>query len=460
MLRTLDNNRNNPLTLGNQKDIDNLKIIANLKIGEIKPKDYPNLLVFPQSWQLGVKKKENSIFRISADNILTTGNIMGFIGVKDTELFISSRFATTDEKDCFLHYMLQKVLKINVVNLDVSKGKDDIHDFLPYLFPGFLQNALSQGLFKQYKRNQYNDANVKGAIDVNRHIRINIPFVGKIAYNTREHSYDNAVTQLIRHTIEHLRTRIVGYSLLNCNADMRVNVSQIEFATPSYRKSDLQKIIKANLIPVNHPYYTKYKPLQKLCLQILRREHTTFGKKDDKIHGLLFDGAWLWEEYMAKVFEENKCNIEHRITRRDKLFEKDDISKNQGIIPDFIRLIENTISASFIGDAKYKHIDTKDNREDYFQIITYMYRYSCKKGYLIFPYDKDNRQNEDDNKNLYYRPRIIYDGKEAKSKSSVIELGLKIPQNLENKLFVDFIEHMKDSEKQIVDKIIKDLNNF
>jgi 5-methylcytosine-specific restriction endonuclease McrBC regulatory subunit McrC len=438
------------LKLDNQEDLDNLKIIANLKIGNIKLKDYPNLLVFPQSWQLGVKKKENSIFKISADNVLTTENIMGFIGIKDTELFISSRFAAKDEKDFFLHYMLQKVLKINVVNLDVSKGKNDIHDFLPYLFPGFLQNALSQGLFKQYKRNQYNDANVKGAIDVNRHIRINILFAGKIAYNTREHSYDNAVTQLIRHTIEHLRTRIFGHSILNCNANMRVNVSQIEFATPNYRKRDLQKVIKANLIPVNHPYYTKYRPLQKLCLQILQREHTTFGKKDDKIHGLLFDGAWLWEEYIAKVLEEN-CNIEHRTTTRDKLFKEDDIGKNQGIIPDFITPLKNTKSASFIGDTKYKHIDTKDNREDYFQIITYMYRYSCNKGYLIFPYDKENTKNEEGNKNDYCRLRTINDDK--KVESHVIELGMKIPQNLENKAFVDFINCMKNSEEQIINKI-------
>ena len=34
----------------------------------------------------------------------------------------------------------------------------------------------------------------------------NIPFMGKIAYTTREHSYNNNLTQLVRHTIEYIKT--------------------------------------------------------------------------------------------------------------------------------------------------------------------------------------------------------------------------------------------------------------
>ena len=61
-------------------------------------------------------------------------------------------------------------------------------------------------MYKQYITRKNNDANVRGVIDVNRHIRYNKPFNGKIAYSTREYSYDNDVTQLIRHTIEFIST--------------------------------------------------------------------------------------------------------------------------------------------------------------------------------------------------------------------------------------------------------------
>jgi 5-methylcytosine-specific restriction endonuclease McrBC regulatory subunit McrC len=104
----------------------------------------------------------------------------------------------------------------------------------------------------------------------------------------------------------------LGHSILIGNADTRANVSKIEYATPSYRRNDLQKVIKANVKLVNHPYFTKYRELQKLCLQILRREKINIGGKEkDKIHGLLFDGAWLWEKYVGKVIENtfwHPCN--------------------------------------------------------------------------------------------------------------------------------------------------------
>jgi 5-methylcytosine-specific restriction endonuclease McrBC regulatory subunit McrC len=420
----------------------NLRKIANTKINEIKLEDNPNLLVFPRDWVGGVKDKYGKYSKICDvyDSNIKTGNIMGFVGVKETELTISSRFYH-DGNDFFLHYMLCKVFSINVVNLDISKGTNDIHDFLPYLFPALLNDALKQGLFKQYQRFQHNDANVKGTIDVNRHIRVNIPFAGKIAYNTREHSYDNSITQLIRHTIEYLRTRSIGHSVLTSNPDVRADVTQIEFATPTYKRNDVAKIIRENLKPVKHPYFTKYKPLQALCLQILNREKTTFGKDDKKIHGLLFDGAWLWEEYIAKVFEENKLGIEHRTTTNN-LF-----TDGQGIIPDFIKPVKGTKSASFIGDTKYKHIDNKDNREDYFQIITYMYRYSCKTGYLIFPLDNDNNQEFSKGRDR----KIANDAGDSK----VIELGLTIPQD-SNKFKV-FCDLMRTNENQLKSTIESNL---
>lgn len=42
---------------------------------------------------------------------------------------------------------------------------------------------------QDYVRNEYNDGNVKGTINIDRHIRKNIPFVGNIAYSQREYAY-------------------------------------------------------------------------------------------------------------------------------------------------------------------------------------------------------------------------------------------------------------------------------
>ncbi len=460
---TTDNNISNPLLFQNKVDFENLSRIANCSVEEICNKKSSSILLFPQDWQLGVKKRGIaqpicSLHQKGTGYELNTGNVMGYVGVtnnagQSTELKISSRFGDT-QNDFFLNYMLAKVCNLNVVNLRFSNSKNNFHDLLIFLFPRMLNEALSQGMYKQYEWHNYNDANVKGPIDVKRHIRCNIPFAGKIAYTAREYSYDNNVTELIRHTIEYLRIKVNGSYILNCNTETKENIAKIISATKNYKKSDLQKVLQKNQKQVSHPYFTKYRPLQILCKMILLNKFSSFGCGRNKIYGVLFDGSWLWEEYIAKVFEENKTGINHK-TGCDKLFVKDDIGQNQGIIPDFIRYENKPLTALFLGDTKYKHVDTNAsyNRENYFQIITYMYRYSCRTGYLIFPYDKNADENQFLRKEFGYERRRIIAGKENytlekdSNSSKVIELGLQIPQDSTE--FVIFAKKMKDFELKL-----------
>jgi 5-methylcytosine-specific restriction endonuclease McrBC regulatory subunit McrC len=141
---------------------------------------------------------------------------------------------------------------------------------------------------------------------------------------------------------------------------------------------------------VNHPYFIKYRPLQKLCLQILNRENTNVGKEDE-LHGVLFDGAWLWEEYLNKLFMEGRLSFTHAENKTKKnpiyLFNE---NKEYDRYPDFY-------NNNFILDAKYK---PRENigRDDFHQIITYMHVKSAKLGGFIYPSNQlDNPKNNPEN---------------------------------------------------------------
>ena len=202
-MRTTDNNGGKNLDSFDSPNINDLTCIANRTLIDLQ-KDNPDLLVFPHSLgQYRDDVEKSHIFSLDDEN-LTTYNLMGFVGRNSSQLSISSRFAKDDKNDYFLHYMLQKVFSINLLKFDQTANKENIWDFLLYLFPYYLKKAYSQGLYKAYRKVEYNDANIKGAIDVKRHILRNITFMGKIAYTTREHSYNNDLTQLIRHTIEYI----------------------------------------------------------------------------------------------------------------------------------------------------------------------------------------------------------------------------------------------------------------
>ena len=279
----------------------NIEKISSHKISELRSDSDSTLLIFPFDLdQYGDNIKNEVVCKIK-DNNIHTGNIMGFVGVNDTQITIRSRFDSSQREDFFMHYMLQKVFSINIFDLKDSSSNESVFDFILYLFPYYLKKALRQGVFKQYQTKHFNDANIRGVINGNRHMSNNIPFAGKVEYRTREHSNDNHVTQLIRHTIEYIRDHKVGRNILQTDNYTKECVEIICDATTSYNRNNRDKILNGNNKSVSHPYFSSYTILQKLCKSILTHKGLKYGKKDNKIYGLLFDGAWLWEEYLFTI---------------------------------------------------------------------------------------------------------------------------------------------------------------
>ena len=304
---------------------------------------------------------------------------MGFIGFGETKVRIHSRFAQ-GEDDYFLHYMLQKVFAINLFDLKYHADDESIFDFLIYLFPAFLKRAIRQGLYKEYQTRTYNDPNIRGRIDVSRHIRQNTPFAGKVAYSTREYAYDNYVTQLIRHTIEFISNHPYGGGILQNDDLTNDAVTLIREATPTYSQNERRKVMNKNLRPLSHPYFSEYRHLQQLCMQILRYEEIKYGRNEDEIYGVLFDGAWLWEEYLNTILKnQGYIHPQNKISKgRIYLFED-----RTGVrYPDFYK-------DDIVLDAKYKrYADMKLQNidgDDLHQVITYMYILAARYGGLIVP---------------------------------------------------------------------------
>ena len=425
------------LTIGNEHHLDNLQKIAECPIGKLSLDDNPNLLIFPQNLEeYGDKIGKEYVCEIR-EGKLFTGNIMGFIGYGDTKLRIHSRFAQ-GEDDYFLHYMLQKVFSINLFDLKYHADDESIFDFLIYLFPAFLKRAMRQGLFKEYQTREYNDADIRGRIDVARHIRMNIPFAGKLAYSTREYAYDNHVTQLIRHTIEFISNHPYGGGILKNDDLTKDAVSLIREATPTYSQNERRKVINQNLRPLSHPYFWEYRHLQRLCMQILRYEEIKYGRNDDEIYGVLFDGAWLWEEYLNTILKD--CGYNHPQNKMGKgrvyLF----TDKTGYRYPDFYK-------DDIVLDAKYKryaHLNLQSiDGDDLHQVITYMYIMAANHGGVIVPWPYQDQE-------IRYRTKIL---EGHYGKMSI--LGITVDAPAENyksycqqmaKFEREFVNHLPESE--------------
>ena len=340
------------------------------------------IFIFPNDLQYSPDlDKDQKIFE-TVNPKIKTGNVIGFLGYGQERLTISSRFSD-ESNDHFLHYLLQKVLNINLTSLDVALSPEDkLYQLLIYLFPKYLQVALRKGLYKEYQRFFHNDSHVKGVLDVGNHLKKNLPFTRSIAYTTREFAFDNPMMQLIRHTIEFMKNqKSIGRGVLENLSTSRENVAEIVRVTPSYKIANRAKVIRRNQDkPLRHAYFREYRKLQELCLMILNREEHGLGYQEQKIHGILFDVAWLWEEYVHTLLPKDFIHPRNK----DKT---DGISvfsnRERKVYPDFYDR-----ERKIILDAKYKKLELTEkgiNRDDLFQLISYAYILQAEKAGLIFP---------------------------------------------------------------------------
>lgn len=420
--------------------LNELYDISGKKISDLKNQD--GFLIYCNENKLKDDVENNSIFTISGDK-LTTYNIAGFVGTQNTLLSIRSRFAQDNGDDYFLHYMLQKVFNINISTLEHATDRNKAFQFLPYLFKYYFLQAMSQGLYKKYVWNKYNDSKVKGTIDIARHIKHNFIFTGNIAYNVREHSYDNNINQLIRHTIEYI-SNLKMFSMMLESDDMIDLVQDIRSITPTYSEKNRQQVINNNLKSDIHPYYYEYEPLRQICLQILMEDdELKYGRAENKIYGVLFDAAWLWEEYLNTLVSEIDSSFIHTRNKNGSGMIK--MLKDMGNDGDCWKAYPDYYSSALdiVMDAKYKHAkEVKDiARDDRMQIISYMHILGLKKGVFLHPADNKHAGN------ISYGKLNIPD---KNTDEYVYQYCFKIPQG-EINCMQDFIDKITVSENEFIE---------
>ncbi len=431
------------ITDNDKKSKEEFSVIPTLtsKIADKKLSDLESegVLIFPlNSAKEPSSSGEQRILRSNGSDYLS-GNIMGFLGLENERLVITSRFAGNDS-NAFLHYLLTKG-PAKGIDLPTDASQEERVLNLPLLlFPDYLRRALRKGIFKTYIRHHYNDSKVRGTIDIARHIARNIPFIGNVAYSRREYSDDNYLMELVRHTMEFIKRKF-GNRIL---AGVRDEAERVREATPKYDPCDKMRVVAENVrMPVRHAYYHEYRDLQRLCIWILKQAWHRPGSGSHRIYGVLFDGAWLWEEYVAELISElfhHPDNRRHRGTQH--LFtEQQNNKKEPEIYPDFI---SKDKERRIIADAKYKK-ELKNS--DYQQLLAYMFRFDAKKGYLLYP----EKQSKED---VVYRLNrgSTYDSDVSPREDvTVVNCGLVIPQDVGD--YGVFRKEMQANEQAFIKRI-------
>ena len=356
-------------------------------------------------------------------------------------LEIKSRFDNT-EKQYFLLYLLCSVSGFYTFNMNVDGNEESNYlIILIIIYINSLIDAYNEGIYKEYVSRRYNDYNFRGTIDINRHLKLNIPFMGKTAYTVREYTYDTEILCLIRQVIDYIRYEHSeiweGYrrdkSILN------EIVEVIENATPSFRANiNYAETIKCNK-EITHPLYQNYENVRKLALMILNESgQNIFENSEAKSLSLLIDIAWLWEEFVAEKLLKDFNYTHLLVSDSEGKFEWAD---DESWYPDFIEDNADNEKRN-VFDAKYKNWKWKNNSEDIHQLLSYLFISGGTKCGVIYPY---NKELEKDTEKEAEKEILAFKGFYTESKPRIYKLPFCLPSYTGS----DFKKYCSDMDEAI-----------
>ena len=184
----------------------------------------------------------------------------------------------------------------------------------------------------------------------------------------------------------------------------------------------------------------------------MKKERISHGSQNNKVHGILIDASWLWEEYIATIIKETGF-VHHTTSNSFKLFKDVETgNKFQNIIPDYIWTLNN--GKEIVADAKYIPLNRFDNTDAerasaiYYKTIMYMYRFATNKGYLLYPYSEEENENEKNDV-------IDYEIDNEKG-CHLYKIRLTIPKCEEE--YSDFKTNIATNEQEFIKKLQNPIN--
>ncbi|MEZ4912277.1 MAG: hypothetical protein R2774_15620 [Saprospiraceae bacterium] len=406
--------------------------------------------------------KEQVVIEITKNNDkyeAKTGNFIGTIYHNGQIIDITCRFG-----DYFLQHMLNYANDIYVLDqffgADTNeKVKSQFQYILAHLFVQKLEKAASVlGFPKAYREQTHRGYDIKGQIDTQHLITHNLPLRAPIQSRYRDQV---AVQEII--DVLYKATKILSKkfnSLLVSRISQSVQFMKENRSSAMVTTSYIQKAKSHKAL--QNPLYRDFIDIINIAEIIINNfilSEKPKGKSETK--GYLLDVSELFEIYIAKVLKKNLSDRGWQVSAQEKLSVYEGAFFEREIRPDIVLKKEDDVA---VFDVKYKRMQYSGrtqnsagdvDREDFFQIHTYMAyyqgvkEYNLKLGGLLYPIEAEYKKNTYKSI-LHDKTQFIIDGIKLK------ELNLKLDsenndQNIDN--IVPISELIRKVENEFSDRI-------
>lgn len=442
------------------KDKDDKKKVEELNVTFKKytSAKYPNNTFF--SFFKDEEKKEHKnqddlVISIKKDGeryLAQTGNYVGKFKWHGLEIDIKSRFSNV-----FLERMLNFANDVFLDDASITGDKtDDELDIskyiIYYMFVQNLEKAFLLGLPKAYRSINHHEMKLKGKIDINKFIKYDIPFQGKVSSVSREQ----------KEIQEIIDTLYKAVKIIEKNKFNTKNISHIKTHLKQHRSNKfvsnetINKALKSKAL--QNPIFAPYKKVLEYARFIINGnniEEKSDGKNET--YGFIINVAELFEIYITKLLQKefSAWSVESPHLRLDEKFGKTYLYSRK-IIPDIVMTNGSDV---MVFDTKYKRMyfnyikgnGADVDRNDFFQINTYMNFYNNQEQYnliaggLLYPIEENKEKSTNGHSQNWFGKadtKFIVDG---------IDLSGKLEAENDKPKFYEIAE----KEKIFIDRIKK-----
>src|SRR5574344_1775764 len=287
--------------------LSNIKVKneMNITLKDYRDKKYPNntfFLFFKDEEKKAIKNEDDLIISIKKDGenyLAQTGNYVGKFVWNGLEIDIKSRFSNT-----FLERMLNFANDIFLDDVSITGNKVD-KDFdiskyiIYYMFIQNLEKAFLLGLPKAYKSIEHHEMKLKGKIDINKFIKYDIPFQGKISSVSREQKEIQEIIDVLYKAVKIIDSN---------NKAFTRNISHIKTHLKQYKSNNyvsnetINKALKSKAL--QNPIFAPYKKVLEYARFIINGND--IEEKNDgaqETFGFIINIAELFEIYITKLLQ-------------------------------------------------------------------------------------------------------------------------------------------------------------
>jgi 5-methylcytosine-specific restriction enzyme subunit McrC len=437
LLRRQGNQRRYPFN--DEEAIWKFLITTNRKINEALQDNKNTALILFNSkdYEHNTEDKFIDVTGVNYMNFtLKTSNLIGFIKKGEYSLKISSRFG-----DNFLKQIIADADGfLELENHGGSNGAKGYEWLLIYLWKIKLKKAYRLGMPKNYVSKTERLNKVRGQIDpisyfINGH-------EGKYNCKYREHSYDNPTTRIIAEVFKKLK----GNEFITEINSIK-NAFLIATNGCNSKRTDLY-----NTPHFSNPFYNDYNDVIDLSKLILRDKLADFGENSDT-SAFFFDISMLFEYFIRKQLIRNGIKMENKFEKRLQIPTGISTYKRK-LIPDIVMNYNESIH---VFDVKYKAFDFRYgvNREDLFQLHTYIGQYGNEKKIKSCGFIYPIMQSEYDSNKLFQNGFLEEKLNIMGIEISFYVLFFKIPNNIEEDYQTKFQKNTNLFFEEIISKVLK-----